>query len=339
MDSVSGVGADEEVGTAARRLERLDRGDRADDAAVVEALADALRLARTGAGGEGLPPVAAMEEAIAAGWNGVPDGRCRIAEILTAAGRIEEATAIWEQVAGEYPDDVWVFNNAGIAYACAGYHETGLGYLTRGLELALDSGDPERLVDQLADFRARSLAALDQQADELQQRADKFLAAPPPRTPAGRQQRPVSATASPPVSSAPAGPAAEPEAGRRVALAFAWFPAAAWPDAVTRWPGLPDSWDAYDYPSYCAQLEKHLARYAAAAGTAPQLAPIDIDAYLAWCDHTGSGPAEDGSRAGYAAELARTGRALPWPPERNAPCWCGSGRKYKRCCRAAAQHS
>jgi hypothetical protein len=23
---------------------------------------------------------------------------------------------------------------------------------------------------------------------------------------------------------------------------------------------------------------------------------------------------------------------VPWPPERNQPCWCDSGRKYKRCC-------
>ncbi|WP_246077495.1 SEC-C metal-binding domain-containing protein [Actinomadura hallensis] len=23
---------------------------------------------------------------------------------------------------------------------------------------------------------------------------------------------------------------------------------------------------------------------------------------------------------------------LDWPPERNAPCWCASGRKYKKCC-------
>ncbi|MDN5749206.1 MAG: SEC-C domain-containing protein [Pseudonocardia sp.] len=22
-----------------------------------------------------------------------------------------------------------------------------------------------------------------------------------------------------------------------------------------------------------------------------------------------------------------------WPPARTAPCWCGSGRKYKQCCR------
>jgi hypothetical protein len=24
---------------------------------------------------------------------------------------------------------------------------------------------------------------------------------------------------------------------------------------------------------------------------------------------------------------------LPWPPARTAACWCGSGRKYKQCCR------
>ena len=26
------------------------------------------------------------------------------------------------------------------------------------------------------------------------------------------------------------------------------------------------------------------------------------------------------------------GEAIAWPPGRNEPCWCGSGRKYKKCC-------
>jgi uncharacterized protein YchJ len=26
------------------------------------------------------------------------------------------------------------------------------------------------------------------------------------------------------------------------------------------------------------------------------------------------------------------GGAISWPPPRNAPCWCGSGTKYKKCC-------
>ncbi|MFE3459325.1 SEC-C metal-binding domain-containing protein [Nocardiopsis aegyptia] len=25
-------------------------------------------------------------------------------------------------------------------------------------------------------------------------------------------------------------------------------------------------------------------------------------------------------------------RLVPWPPQRNETCWCGSARKYKKCC-------
>jgi hypothetical protein len=37
-------------------------------------------------------------------------------------------------------------------------------------------------------------------------------------------------------------------------------------------------------------------------------------------------------RAAYAALLVQRGEGVPWPPTRNDPCWCGSGRKYKSCC-------
>ena len=30
-------------------------------------------------------------------------------------------------------------------------------------------------------------------------------------------------------------------------------------------------------------------------------------------------------------------RLKPWPPERNKPCWCASGRKYKKCCGSPSQ--
>ncbi|MFB7756027.1 SEC-C domain-containing protein, partial [Streptomyces sp. NPDC056121] len=33
----------------------------------------------------------------------------------------------------------------------------------------------------------------------------------------------------------------------------------------------------------------------------------------------------------YATTLAARGRAVPWPPERGAECWCGSGRGYGEC--------
>lgn len=37
-------------------------------------------------------------------------------------------------------------------------------------------------------------------------------------------------------------------------------------------------------------------------------------------------------QATSTARIAGNGDSLPWPPGRNEPCWCGSSRKYKRCC-------
>jgi SEC-C motif len=62
------------------------------------------------------------------------------------------------------------------------------------------------------------------------------------------------------------------------------------------------------------------------------VAPIWIDEYVAWCDERGDNPADEGSRAAYAADLERLGPTVPWPPRRNERCWCGSGSKYKSCC-------
>ncbi|MFC9914271.1 SEC-C metal-binding domain-containing protein [Streptomyces sp. NPDC127197] len=43
-------------------------------------------------------------------------------------------------------------------------------------------------------------------------------------------------------------------------------------------------------------------------------------------------PITSTAQSGYAAELARRGQVTDWPPPRNGPCWCGSERKYKKCC-------
>jgi hypothetical protein len=60
------------------------------------------------------------------------------------------------------------------------------------------------------------------------------------------------------------------------------------------------------------------------------LVALRLDEYLPWCQEHDRDPAE--ARAHYAADMARLGRSLRWPPGRNEPCWCGSGAKYKRCC-------
>ena len=188
--------------------------------------------------------ISAMRSAIAVGWRGRPDGRCRIAELLMRAGRVAETAPLWEQVRADTPDDVWLYNNAGLEYAAVGDDVTALTWLTDGLHLALATGDPERLVDQLRDLRGAALARLGRPADDLQDRATQFLAGPAPTAHrlAGRPPtnlpggRPSTAAAlSPfrrpdttvnPVPRPEVEPGDGPVTGRRMLmLALAWFPA------------------------------------------------------------------------------------------------------------------
>lgn len=305
--------------------------------------------------------IAAMRSAIAAGWRGRPDGRCRIAELLMRAGRVAEAAPLWEQVQVDTPDDVWLCNNAGLEYAAVGDDATALTWLTQGLDLALATGDQERLVDQLHDLRGAALTRLGRPADRLQARATEFLATPattahrfavPPPTTLPPGEGPAAAATAPSlfrrpratVAQAPRqeiAPADGSVAGGRVRmLALAWFPADQYPEALRRWPELTAEGaakDAADHGAYNQALERTLREYADAGQMRLAISPIRIPDYLAWCTGRGADPAAPAARANYAADLARQGEVIAWPPARNQPCWCGTGRKYKQCCGRATR--
>ena len=57
-----------------------------------------------------------------------------------------------------------------------------------------------------------------------------------------------------------------------------------------------------------------------------------VDGFAAYLDDVGGDPIEEKVRLAYAEQAYAQGRHLPWPPGRNSTCWCGSGRKYKKCC-------
>jgi tetratricopeptide (TPR) repeat protein len=260
----------------------------------------------------------------AQGYACEPDPRCRRAEILTRHGRLGEATAIWDAVAADTPDDVWVFNNAGLEYGAVGEHETALPWLTRALEIAVRSGDPERLVSQLRDLRAASLSALGREPDELQT-----------TEPVGF--RPLAR----PMSSATEIAAARGSA--RSPVMWAWLPAEEYAALTERWPDLADSalvlnesGDLVSHPQYCRRMERRI-REASEAGVAGiRISPLRWSEFTKWV--ADNHPDEDDAaqlRAWYAADLGRDwSRVIAWPPGRNDPCWCGSRRKYKKCCGA-----
>lgn len=68
-------------------------------------------------------------------------------------------------------------------------------------------------------------------------------------------------------------------------------------------------------------------------GTALHTATAGPDQVLAYAMAADLDPADPGTRDRWARTLD-PGALSVWPPERNQACWCGSGRKYKKCCGA-----
>jgi tetratricopeptide (TPR) repeat protein len=265
------------------------------------------------------------------GYACAPDPRCRRAEVLTRHGRLEEAAAIWDAVAQDTPEDVWVYNNAGLEYGAIGEHEAALSWLTRALELAVRTGDPERLLGQLRDLRAASLGVLGRDQDDLQ------TAEPVARgRPAGKTNRLVEQV------SQMASERREPTG--MMPLTLAWLPADEYPYWPTRWPDLADSDLVLDeehggfvaHAIYCQRMERRLRELDGSGAARLLIAPLRAAELNQWvADHE---PDEDDPaqlRARYAADMGRDpSRTIAWPPARNEPCWCDSGRKYKKCCGA-----
>jgi hypothetical protein len=64
---------------------------------------------------------------------------------------------------------------------------------------------------------------------------------------------------------------------------------------------------------------------------------LDFEHFVRWCEESGYDPADRRSRGTYMhAEERQAISEQRWPPGRNEPCWCGSERKYKRCCGAVS---
>jgi hypothetical protein len=258
------------------------------------------------------------------------------------------------------PDHVWLYNAAGFAYADAGDHRTAERWLRDGLEVAFATGDPDQVAGQLVDQLDAVLRELGEPEDEdLHARFEAFERDWKPSRgarPWHDDPRPYE----PPRACAHCG--FEPERtraeavrmhdvlarhdalgqldpqdsgvrrSRQLQLAIAWFPADEWRAAIGRWPDLLDELPA-DHLEYSHVIEARTKAIARAAAGAPMsIAPLTVVGLGAYCHEHGGDPGTAEARSAYAAELARTGEVVRWPPGRNDPCWCGSATKYKRCC-------
>jgi SEC-C motif len=125
-------------------------------------------------------------------------------------------------------------------------------------------------------------------------------------------------------------------------VAFAWLPAGDYEHATMLWPDFagsdrvagPDG--PLPHSEYCRTMQHILVEYAEAGFPGMMIAPVRVAPFTAWCAEQGHQADSAEARSEYAANLAATADPglIPWPPGRNEPCWCGSGRKYKKCCAA-----
>ena len=115
--------------------------------------------------------VRTISDATRSGYAEGAEMLCELAEKLVCSGHEPQARLLWRQARAGYPDDFWIYVQAGIGYGGIGDHAGALEWLTTGLELALRTGDPESALEQLRPLRASCLSALGRPSDEIQERA------------------------------------------------------------------------------------------------------------------------------------------------------------------------
>ncbi len=97
--------------------------------------------------------------------------------------------------------------------------------------------------------------------------------------------------------------------------------------AIAEAVGFPDADDQRIAIERCYRMQ-------ISPGITKYIAPIDIPGLRAYARRNDMDPRSGAAVKLYAAQVVRDNRATRWPPERNAPCWCGSETKYKKCCGA-----
>jgi tetratricopeptide (TPR) repeat protein len=111
-----------------------------------------------------------------------------------------------------------------------------------------------------------------------------------------------------------------------------YFPPDQFVRAVELWPQLKQE-IAATYDDYRRLVQQTLVKLKA-QGQAAWVVPIQIERFRQWSQLHKHDPATAAARSEYAAYQLGRGAGVAWPPDRNDPCWCGSGQKYKKCCGA-----
>lgn len=239
--------------------------------------------------------VRAQRRAIEHGCRHLDLAREMLGWYLLEAGEREEGEAVFAAARGERPDDPWLLSALAAARKDSGDDRGALQAYDEALELAKVGTDPV-LTRRLRAERHECRQDLDLLPDEDDRRAEF----------------------------------ADPDFPDAEAYAVAWFPRDQIQAALERWPSLAADLD--DPDAYCGIIETRLRQVRAATGRVPSVAAMEVEAFVQFSSEQALDPGTGAARSRFAAVLGGRDETVPWPPGRNEPCWCGSGRKYKHCC-------
>ena len=122
--------------------------------------------------------------------------------------------------------------------------------------------------------------------------------------------------------------AATPSRRPRQARVLFW-PRGEFPRAQAIWPQLVL---ANDTDTFFTEREKSNRELVDSGIPRVTMVPITVEKLIDYTARTGADPTDSDTRLSCIDEIVAEGTAIDWPPSRNAPCWCGSSVKYKKCC-------
>jgi tetratricopeptide (TPR) repeat protein len=275
---------------------------------------------------------------------------------LWEAGRTDEARNAAVQLRRQHPTDAGAWNFVAEAFESAGEVHDAADWFTAGITHLLgpatpltrtaieDSADPSG-IEMLAIGRHRVRRRHGQPHDDLDHLADELhVHRPAPLRGPGTlddlhdpDHLRAAESGDPDVLRASIEKLTAEVAARRAALSRPRMTCALfWPETeftqlLTQWPALEDAYGA-DHHDHIRRVEEILRRLSSEGEPHLGVAQGSVSDFEEFTRNEALSPQDGDTRAEYAADLAARGQAQAWPPPRNSPCWCGSSRKYKKCC-------
>jgi tetratricopeptide (TPR) repeat protein len=271
----------------------MARGASAKQIEALEARIDTLET--SGRYDEAIEVLAELEQLTA------EDQRWHVAWMHVLAGRRGDADAIWAALERERPADPTVPFLAGSAHAEADEPEIAAELFARALERALHGGADGETLRQIVAARTEALEAAGLEAGPIDDSARRALA----RAAAQGADTPV---------------------------ATPYFPPGEFALAIEAWPGFGEDWREDGHAGYALELDRRMREIAPNAPRRPVVVPLTVALVRERSAANGLDDDAAEARARAAYEVAQEGGAVAWPPGRNDACWCGSARKYKKCC-------